>query len=195
MPVMSQCSRQRWIETPIGVFRYTTWAIHSSAEWRDPSAILVMVRAQLVDAVAHGFSNAKPSEEPVVGVPSAVVDRAAVATVVIAVAARWGGRPLGHVLRPRRPGRGAVGGHLDWTGGVLIKVRRVRVAARNFLRLRKARRVLPRAIALWDVDRGGRLGAAPQNSRGNGVGCLARVFLLLGVTATGRRSSSGSLGW
>lgn len=80
------------------------------------------MRAQLLDTVADSFANTEAPKEPVIRVSSAVVDGAAVTTMIVAVAARRCGRSLGHILRLGRPGREAVGRHLDWTGGVLAQV-------------------------------------------------------------------------
>lgn len=144
-----------------------------------------MVGAQLLDATADGVADAETTKQPVVGVSAAMVNGTTVATVVIAVPAWWCGRPLCCVLRLMRAGRCVVRRHFNGTGRLVVEVRCLGVAPRNVLWLRHTGRVLARVITLRNVDGSGRLGATSQDSRGDGVGHFASVFLVCGVTGTG----------
>lgn len=55
---------------------------------RHGSALLVVV-TELLKAIANSLAHAEAAEEPVIGMPTVVVDSTTVATIVVAVLAGW----------------------------------------------------------------------------------------------------------
>lgn len=148
-----------------GVLSRSTCVVVKARQTKtDHSALLIRV-TQLLKAVADCVPHTETTEEPVVRVPAAVVDRPAVATVVIAVLASRGGGTLGG-FRLGRAGRRGVWRHLDGTGGpvALVEVGVVGCAPGDVSRLRGARRL---AVARFgDLDGHGRSGPVPEERRG-----------------------------
>lgn len=54
--------------------------------------------AELLDAIADSLAHTETAKEPVIGVPTVVIDGSTVATIVVTVLSRRGGCPPGRVL-------------------------------------------------------------------------------------------------
>lgn len=77
---------------------------------------------ELLDAITDRLAHAEATKEPVIGVPTVMIDGSTVATIVITVLASWGGCPLGRVLLLGRLRGGSLGGHLVGTVRAVVVV-------------------------------------------------------------------------
>lgn len=159
------------------VLSKSTWQSKLRQTKTNRSALLVGV-TQLPKAVTDRVPHTEPTEEPVIGMPAAVVDGSGVATVVIAMPAGRGRGTL-EGFRLGRSWRRGVWRHLVGTGGplVLIEVEVFGCAPREVPILRRAGRVT--VVGLWNLDGHGRSRHVTGDSE-------AAVFLSEGALAGAR---------
>ncbi len=83
---------------------------------------------ELLDAIADSLAHTETAKEPVIGVPTVVIDGSTVATIVVTVLSSWGGCPPGRVVLLGRLRGGSLGRHLVGTVRAVVVVVEVGLA-------------------------------------------------------------------